>query len=394
MKKGYELVEDDGKESSAGAAAVAKTATSPELEAAIEADLDNPDAYLVYGDWLQAQGDPRGELVALQHAVSTADGEKAKELKKTEAALLKKLKPQLLGKIAKSEKVFKLTWERGFLRAARIAFDYDFADDGGSMKDLTRILLELPSARFLQDLTFGIFDFEGENNYQQVIDLLVKTGQPKTLRSLFLGDFDFPEECEMSWSHVGNTSKLYGAFPGLRRLVLQGGGEIALGDVVLPELRHFELRSGGVKVKVVRSIAKARWPKLEHLEIWFGSRSYGADAGVKDIRSILDGEGLSNLKYLGLKNFEFAEELCRALPDAKVLKQLETLDLSMGTMDDGCAAILAANKGAFEHLAVLNVNDNLMSKAVKKVLDGTARTVEFGKQRSYGEGHRYASVGE
>lgn len=397
VKKGYELVEDEGDESdegaSAAAGAAAKTATNPELEAAIEADLDNPEAYLVYGDWLQAQGDRRGELIALQHAASAASGEKAKELKKSEAALLRKLKPQLLGELAKSEKVLKLSWQRGFLHAARIALDYDFEGDG--MTDLTRALLALPSARFLQELTFGLFDFEGGNNYQPVIDLLVEVGQPKTLRSLFIGDFDYPDETEMSWSHVGDTSKLYGAFPGLRRLVLQGGGEkIALGEIVLPELRHFEMRSGGLGVKVVRSIAGARWPKIEHLEIWFGSEGYGADAGVKDIQRILDGVGLPNLKYLGLKNFEFAEDLCRALPEAKVLKQLETLDISMGTLDDACAAILAANKRAFEHLAVLKVDDNLMSKASKKVLAGAARTVEFGEQRDYGEDYRYASVGE
>ena len=37
-----------------------------ELESAIVRDPDDLDAYAVYGDWLAEQGDPRGELIALQ----------------------------------------------------------------------------------------------------------------------------------------------------------------------------------------------------------------------------------------------------------------------------------------------------------------------------------------
>jgi uncharacterized protein (TIGR02996 family) len=38
------------------------------IEAAIDDDPDDARAYAVYGDWLQEQGDPRGELIALQQA--------------------------------------------------------------------------------------------------------------------------------------------------------------------------------------------------------------------------------------------------------------------------------------------------------------------------------------
>jgi uncharacterized protein (TIGR02996 family) len=38
---------------------------NPELEAAAFANLDDHDAWRVYADWLQAQGDPRGELILL-----------------------------------------------------------------------------------------------------------------------------------------------------------------------------------------------------------------------------------------------------------------------------------------------------------------------------------------
>jgi uncharacterized protein (TIGR02996 family) len=40
------------------------------LAAAVRADLDGWDAWLVYGDWLTEQGDVRGELIALEHRLA------------------------------------------------------------------------------------------------------------------------------------------------------------------------------------------------------------------------------------------------------------------------------------------------------------------------------------
>jgi uncharacterized protein (TIGR02996 family) len=43
---------------------------NPELEALIVADPDNQASYLVYGDWLLARGDIRGQLISLQIAAA------------------------------------------------------------------------------------------------------------------------------------------------------------------------------------------------------------------------------------------------------------------------------------------------------------------------------------
>src|SRR5688500_18514450 len=42
------------------------------LEEAIAQDPDDEEAYLVYADWLAERGDPRGELIAVQHAQRAA----------------------------------------------------------------------------------------------------------------------------------------------------------------------------------------------------------------------------------------------------------------------------------------------------------------------------------
>jgi len=41
------------------------------MEKLIAKAPDNPEGYLVYADWLEQQGDPRGELVNLQYRLAT-----------------------------------------------------------------------------------------------------------------------------------------------------------------------------------------------------------------------------------------------------------------------------------------------------------------------------------
>ncbi len=67
-KKGYVLAA--GGDAEAAAPTTSRSATNPELEPAIRENPDDQAGYQVYGDWLQAQGDPLGELVALQCAMA------------------------------------------------------------------------------------------------------------------------------------------------------------------------------------------------------------------------------------------------------------------------------------------------------------------------------------
>ena len=297
----------------------ATTASNPELEAAILEAPDNVDAYLVYGDWLQAQGDPRGELMALQHT--------------------------------------------------------------------------LPSARFIRGLTIGMVSFDGDNAYASVVDQMAEAGGSKTLQDLFIGDFEYPGETELSSSRLSDISKALKVFPNLRTLRLRGFA-LELSAIDLPELREFTVESGRLPLEAVRSIAHAKWPKLERLEIWFGSDNYGAGGGVEDLQPILDGEGLPNLKRLGLRNSEFTDDLCAALPAAKVLPRLEKLDLSMGIMSDEGARALAGHAAAFAHLAQLDVTDNMLTNEGQTLLSKALPNVSAGNQREYDEDYRYASVTE
>jgi uncharacterized protein (TIGR02996 family) len=384
--KGYTLIGGQAKKPPA-AAAPAKH--NPELEKAIEADPDDEAAYLVYADWLQAQGDPRGELIALQAA--------GKDTKKKVAAFLTGIED--MAKTHDRDKKPGFTWRWGFIQKLRVAHDYFSHDDEAGQKyvlaeALARALAH-PSLRFLTELEVGLNRPDGESVYQDVVDVLAKKG-PTTLRALHLADFEYPHGIEMSWTHLGKLGKLWPRFPQLRELIVQGG-DFELGAIKLPELRSASFRTGGLKKKSLAAITDAEWPKIEELEIWFGEDEYGSDIQVKHVAPLLAAK-LPALRSLGLMNAPFTNELVAMVAGSKLLKQLTSLDLSMGTMSDEGAAELVAHRAAFAHLEELDVSDNFLSRKAIKSLSGVAKKVVAKEQREADEYddeiHRYVSVGE
>jgi uncharacterized protein (TIGR02996 family) len=377
VKKGYKPVAEER---------VPKSASNPELEAAILKDPEGVDGYLVYGDWLQAQGDVRGELVALQAA--QLQGESSRHHQE-EKVLLEKHKEALLGEVAEHLEYVQLTWHLGFLKSARVAVEYDAEVEMG---ELLPALLSSPSARFLRELTVGLASSEGENDYDDVIKVIARSA-PRTLRSLFIGDFT-SDETELSWSNMGNAAPLWKALPGLREVKLRSGS-MTLGTLELPECRRFVVETGGLSRASMKSIAQATWPRLEVLEVWFGSESYGAECTVKDVQPVLEGKGLGSLKELGLMNAEFTADLVKVLPGSKVLPQLTRLDLSMGTLADPEVDTVLAAQPALAHLRELDLSENLLSEGAVERLRAMGPFVKADNQREmYDEDERYVAVGE
>jgi hypothetical protein len=168
-----------------------------------------------------------------------------------------------------------------------------------------------------------------------------------------------------------------------------------LGKIEAPELRSFEVRTGGLTLDNIKSVTSAKWPSLERLVLWFGDEGYGAQGGLEDIEPLLSGKGLGKLKHLGLQNADFTDELCGVLHKAKILPQLESLDLSMGTMSHAGAEALAAHAQAFAHLKQLNVEDNYLTAASNQILKAVSKGLNFGRHRDADDGEsRYVSVGE
>jgi uncharacterized protein (TIGR02996 family) len=95
------------------------TANRETLLAAIRATPDDLDAYRVYGDWLSERGDPRGQLIAVQHALATAGDPDRDQLRALEARLLRTL--PLWGALGDAiVDMIEATWRCGFVRAATV----------------------------------------------------------------------------------------------------------------------------------------------------------------------------------------------------------------------------------------------------------------------------------
>jgi uncharacterized protein (TIGR02996 family) len=391
-RKGYTRV--SGGEAEAGEA-TGESAVNPDLEAAILGDLDGVKGFLAYADWLKGEGDPRAELIELQHSGLNASADKAATVRKQVAKFVQTHAKELLGESleeAVSDETLKLEWHLGYIREARLAqVDYD---SGADIPELLGELLAHPSARFLKSLTLGMAQFDGENEYHGVLEQLAKADPAPPLRHLFIGDFEYPDETEISWTKVGDLQPLYKVYPELRELRVRGG-EVELGKIALPQLRAFTVETGGLPLKAVKSIVKARWPKLEALEVWFGQDNYGAEGGVQDLKPLLDAEGVPALRKLGLRNAEFTDALCDVLGQAKVVAQLTELDLSMGVMTDKGAEALIRDAKAFKHLKTLDVSENYLTPAGQKQLTQAIPSVMKGNQREpYDEDDRYTAVGE
>jgi uncharacterized protein (TIGR02996 family) len=365
-------------------------ARNPELEATILASND-PQAYLVYADWLQSQGDPRGELAVLQHRGSDDEAK----------ALIEKHGAAFLGEFAAGTpfETFDLTWRCGFIEKATIAWElFSPIDDDDPAEAQLQRFLELESARFVEDLYLGPCPGEDELD-NGVLAAAIEAVVPPNLRRLYLGDTS-------DWDISGTQTRIPAndAIRGLRELTLRGGS-VDLGDGIdLPELRSFTVESGSLGERSLRAIATANWPKLEALEIWFGDPNYGQKGGVAEIAPILEARGLSALRRVALRNCPFADELVTALIASPLLRQAQTLDLSMGNLSDAGMRLMLDHEDAFAHLESLNVDDNALTQAHWPAARDLAKHVTFGNRhdpdravpRPEGSSRyrRYVSVGE
>jgi len=357
---------------------IADEPRSAELEAAIEAEVDRDDAFLVYGDWLSSRGSPRGELISLHAA-----GKQAPQLEAS-----------LLGPLAHLNDRLDARWRLGFLTAIRLETTRDDERDGLDLSQLVSKLWALPSARFLRELKVACASAHEDGVMERVLATLTGRGPRPSVRAL---TFETNTEEEMlSWTSTGDLSSLGAAFPRLERLFVHTG-QVLLTAPSFPNLRSLDLRTTSLTSELVSSLARAAWPELRHLGLWFGSRSYGVEVSMSDVGPLLDAPWPA-LTSLALANSELTDELCVALCRHPLLARLEALDLSMGTMTDAGAQTLLSHREQLKHLKTLDVDDNYLSDEAVASLRSAFPQLVSAEQRvaeEYeGALHRYASAGE
>jgi hypothetical protein len=226
--------------------------------------------------------------------------------------------------------------------------------------------------------------------------LCAAAGRFSRLRSLFLGDITM-EESEISWIPQTDVTPLLESFPALERLRVRGADGLELRPVRHDHLVELAFESGGLPPAVVRAVGACDLPKLEHLELWLGTPTYGGDTTVADLSPILSGARFPRLRYLGLRDSEIADELAAAVATAPVVGRLEVLDLSMGTLGDTGAEALVTGQ-PLTHLRRLDLHHHFMSAAMTARLEGELRAagvdVDLTRPADEDQEDRYVAVSE
>jgi uncharacterized protein (TIGR02996 family) len=369
-KKGFELVDDD----------VAGQLCNPEFIEAILANPDDPGPYLVYGDWLQGRGDPRGELVMVQHQLQARPDDAG--LRKREDRLTRQLAPARLAHMARKKKnpdraasgYCDLQWRLGFIVSARIGRYSDRPPY--TVRELVASLLAHPSAQVLQSLTIGALGPPGLYDYTAVVEEICRA-EPAALRELFIADFD-PEHLELAVSVLGDVSCLYPSLPGLERLHLRGGS-MDLGEhIALPALRELAITTTVFDYRALESLAAASFPALERLELSAG----GTPLAGEGVARLIAAGNMKALTHLGLMEAQETGELVRrVLLGSDLLRQLQVLDLSGGSLSDRDAESMLSQRHALAHLQRLDVTRNYLSERAAAALSEVCPDVRVSNQR-------------
>jgi len=225
-----------------------------------------------------------------------------------------------------------------------------------------------------------------------VVEMLVnsKDRLPK-LVAVYFGDI-ISEENEMSWIHQTDMSPLLKAFPNLQVLRTRGGQDLEFKQPKHDKLRALALESGGLSAEVVRSICTSRFPNLEHLELWLGTEEYGGSSSVQDLQPILSGKLFPKLKYLGLRNCEYADDIAAVVVNSPIIDRIETLDLSLGVItDEGAQALLSLPEGGT--LKNVSVHHNYLTKEMIKKLKALKISIDTSGTDD-DEEWRFVAVGE
>lgn len=374
LKNGFELVDDpvDGQ------------AENPALAEAIRDNPDDVGAYLVYSDWLQAQGDKRGQLATVQQQLAANPQDAA--LQKTEAKLKKVLAPGRVLKMANKKRSAKkaesgysrLEWRCGFIDRARIARNSDRPPY--TVRELTASLLQHPSAQVLRSLTIGSLAVSGLNNYAPVIAEIVAAA-PASLRDLYIAEFD-SNEVELSNTYLGDISALYPVLPRLHNLHLRAGS-LELGAIALPTLRSLTIATGLFQERALLDIADASWPELGHLHL----ESNGLALPLAGMTALRASRSLASLRHLALVNTSDVGDLWRGvLRDSPLLPRLQVLDLSRGDLSDQDAEELLGQRHRLEHLRVLDLCGQYFSDDAVAALGDVCAEVRLADQRPSASG--------
>ena len=219
------------------------------------------------------------------------------------------------------------------------------------------LLIKDSQASKLEALVFGFWDYWTSNI---IINPLFEASEKlPVLKALFIGDIK-DEEMMISSIDLCDISPILGVYSNLELLHIRGGQGLRFSSGYLEKhdkLKAIRIESGGLPREAINDLCALDLPALEYLELWMGTPEYGGTSTIDDLLPIIEGEAFPNLKYLGLRNAEYTDEIVFELVKSPLLQDLIELDLSLGTLGiEGAEALL--NCPAINELDTLNISKN------------------------------------
>jgi uncharacterized protein (TIGR02996 family) len=366
------------------------------LQAALEAALvENPDdtaAHMAYADYLQEQGDPRGEFSSVQLALEDP-GKSPKErkaLQKREAALLAahqrawlgELAPELLGDKPVSDwrrqhnKISSGRWARGWLGDLYL-WNLELP--------LARVLARAPAARLLRRLHVELSDYESDYETQPGDDIPQGSEYPclypfrrasflPCLRVFQLGEtVDFSRESYNCRTSGEGVVDLIAQMSRLEELYLLTHGTDTARVFGLPNLGN---------LRVLQVYHEEDYPlevlarnkslgRLTHL-LLHPRHSFpreGAYLRRDAVRALVRSPHLPALTHLHLHASDLGDAGCKDIVASGILQRLKVLDLGFGCVGDEGARTLAACPDV-RRLVVLSLEHNELTDEGRQVLQG------------------------
>jgi uncharacterized protein (TIGR02996 family) len=374
-------------------------------EAFEKATIENPEeraTYSAYADWLQEQGDPRGEFIAVQLALEDEGRPKAERdaLKAREAELLAAHEREWLGELAPhffgrevtdysdpnydwnqpEAPEIQYRWRRGLLA--------EVTAQCLTVK-LAQALADAPATRTLQKLhlvstayNYGMQDETAPrrvppvpdyHSYDEWLELL---GAPllRSLRVFQLGDENEPPEEGACANHTRayGIQRLIAEMPRIEELHLickSYDGAVLFALPNLTNLRVMRMYALGEPYSdgeyEIPLDALANNPALGNLTYLSLHPHFAFDRSfipLGRVAPIFRSKHLKKLTHLQLRLSDMGDDGIREIIASGILKQLKWLDLRHGCVTDGGARLLAACPDA-KRLERIDLSRNAVSTA-------------------------------
>lgn len=269
-------------------------------------------------------------------------------------------------------------------QSKRFSYGYEEIDEQGkNAATMIEDILKDPEFPKLEEVVIGCWGEAWDNagGAQSLVDGIVANKDKFShIKSLFVGDMDY-EDCEVSWIIQADYSALWDAMPQLEKLVIKGSSELTLGDIRHDNLKEFTIICGGLPASVIDEIQNAKLPSLQKLLLYMGVDDYGFDGDISTVKALLDKSDFPQLDYLGIVDSEIQDEIAQAVIDCKYMKQIQTLDLSLGTLTDKGGEILLNNLDKYPNLEQVDLHFHYLSEDMMKRLGGLSVKVNLEEQQ-------------